>query len=62
MPKAPVVTQVHQPLDVQRHITTEVSLHPEALCDGLTDSNDLLIREILSPDSWVHLSEVTDLE
>src|SRR4051812_8794881 len=43
----PVAAEIHQALDVERGLTTEVTLHLERGLDVLTDLPDLVFREIL---------------
>src|SRR5262245_31168022 len=45
MPEAAVTTEVHQTLDVQRHVAAQIAFDAVAVGDHLADARDLLIGE-----------------
>jgi hypothetical protein len=59
--EATVATEIHQPLDVQRDVTAQVTFDAIAIGDDLPQSNDLLVRQLFNLLSTVYLSLRTDL-
>src|SRR6185312_5686461 len=49
MPQAAVASKVHQPLDVHRHFTPEITLHAIIPINQLTDAKHLLIGKLVDP-------------
>src|SRR5690606_3798953 len=47
VPKAPVATEVHEPLDVERHLAARVPLHLEVRVDDLADTADFVLIEVV---------------
>ena len=54
MPQAPVASQVHQPLDVHRDVSTQVAFDFYTLVDALPDLGYLRLSEVVGPGVYVH--------
>ena len=61
MTESSVATEIHQALDVQRDVASQVALYAVTISDDLAESNDLLVRQLLNLLSAVNLSLRTNL-
>lgn len=56
MPQPPIATNIHQALDIGRHLTPQITLDFILVLDLLTDPGELLISKIVTPDTGVDLN------
>src|SRR3990172_9096253 len=47
--QAPVAAEVHEPLDVHRHLAAQVAFDPVVAVDHLADAHDLVFGELIDP-------------
>src|SRR5436309_817415 len=49
VPKAAITAEIHQPLDVHRHLAAQIAFHKIIAIDGLADLDHFRLGEIADP-------------
>ena len=47
MPQPTIVAEIHEPLDVHRHVAAQITLHDVVAVDGLTDLDDFRVSQFV---------------
>src|SRR5690349_6619676 len=49
MAQTPIAAEIHQPLDVHRHLPPEIALDSEVAVDELADAQHLVVGQFMHP-------------